>query len=80
FNPSTTIMFGLPSASYTKVIIYNSLGQAVRTLVDKNLVAGYHTYSWDGKNNNGSSVASGLYIYRLVSGDKQLTKKMLLLK
>jgi hypothetical protein len=65
FNPETEIRFALPQASHVVAKIYNLLGEEVRTLVDEQREAGYHTLRWDGKDKNGKSVASGVYLYQL---------------
>jgi hypothetical protein len=85
FNPSTTIKFTLPSqvgggSLATTLRIYNVLGQLVRTLVDEPMDAGTHNVIWDGKDEHGSQVASGIYFYKLRSGDYEDTKKMVMMK
>ena len=86
FNPSTTIKFTLPSAGDggatlpTSLRIYNVLGGVVRTLVDEPMVPGVHHEVWDGRDDHGNRVASGIYFYRLRAGDLQHTKKMVLMK
>ncbi len=75
FNSSTTINFDLPISSRVIIDIYNILGQRVTRLADKPFQAGHHQINW-----NASSVASGVYFYRLSAGDKVFVKKMLLLK
>ncbi len=80
FNPSTTIQFAIPKSGNVKVEVFNMLGQKVRTLLDDYEKAGYKRVEWDGNDQNGSSVASGVYLYRMSSGDFTETKKMLLLK
>ncbi|MCK4653008.1 MAG: S8 family serine peptidase [Candidatus Cloacimonetes bacterium] len=85
FNPETTILFSLAQdAKNTEIIIYNIKGQKVKTLLDKQQSAGYHTVMWNGKDNNGRTAASGLYFYKMVSegnsGRYTSTKKMILLK
>ncbi|MBN1293026.1 MAG: T9SS type A sorting domain-containing protein [Candidatus Latescibacteria bacterium] len=79
FNPSTTIKYGLKEDRHTSLVIYNSLGQKVRTLIDQPQTAGIHAVRWDGKNDAGLQVSSGLYIYRLVSGQFSQTRRMILL-
>jgi hypothetical protein len=81
FNPSTSIKFGLPKAAPVTLEIYNVLGVKVRTLLNGNMMsAAFHNVTWDGKNENGASVASGMYLYR-ISADKYVqTMKMLLMK
>lgn len=80
FNLETVLSFNLPKGGEVELSIYNILGQKVRQLVASNLPAGGHTYIWDGKNENGGTVATGLYFYRLVVDDYQATKKMMLVK
>ncbi len=80
FNPSTIISYALPKASMVKVVIYNMLGQEVKTLVNDYQNPGNHEVTWNGDNNVGAKVASGAYIFRVVAGNNIVTKKMLLLK
>ncbi len=80
FNPTTEISFALPSRTKVSLIVYNMLGQQVRTLVNDDMPAGAHSVSWDGTDNSGTSVASGIYLYRLSAEGKARTKKMELLK
>lgn len=75
FNPTTTIKFALPVESTVKVNVYNSLGQLVETLVDKEMQSGYHEVSFDA-----SRLASGVYLYQLQAGEYISVKKMLLIK
>ena len=64
FNPSTEIRFDLPAKSELTLVVYNLLGQAVRTLVNEERPAGSHNVRWDGRNDGGRSVSSGVYFYR----------------
>jgi hypothetical protein len=80
FNPSTTIRFALPSDATVRLSVYDILGREVRSLVNSEMAAGYHQMAWDGKNNKGTNVASGMYIYRIEAGSFISTKKMMLLK
>jgi len=80
FNPETIIRYQLPEPGDVTLMIYNVLGQQVRTLLQSPKEAGYYQISWDGKNTLGHSVASGVYFYRLLTGDHALTKRMLLIK
>jgi hypothetical protein len=75
FNPATKIKFALPQRSITKIIIYNILGKEMYTLINKELEAGYHEINFDAGN-----FSSGVYFYRIQSGDFTQTKKMLILK
>jgi hypothetical protein len=69
FNPSTLIRFGLVERGNVQVQIYNHLGQVVRTLAEEEFAAGWHELSWDGRNQSGEAVASGVYFYRLTVQD-----------
>jgi hypothetical protein len=80
FNPSTSISFDLPKATQVRMEVLNVLGQKVKTLVNDFREAGTQTVIWDGTNNSGSSVASGMYFYRISAGDYSATKKMMMLK
>jgi serine protease AprX len=85
FNPVTTIRFKvkgerLKAPTPTSLKIYNILGQLVRTIVDEPKSAGEYEVVWDGKNERGEEMASGIYFYRLKAGDFTETRKMLLLK
>ncbi|MCH8125576.1 T9SS type A sorting domain-containing protein [candidate division KSB1 bacterium] len=80
FNPTTTIKYDLPEATDVKLVIYNILGQRVKTLIDKKQLAGSYTVQWDGKNGTNLKVASGVYIYRIEAGKNIKARKMLLLK
>lgn len=75
FNPATTISFTLPVAGHVTVKVYNSIGQAVATLIDENRPAGVHQVMWDA-----NKFASGAYLYRLTTDGFTETKKMLLMK
>ncbi len=80
FNPRTTIRFELAKTATVKLSIYNMLGQKIKTLVDGTIEAGYQKAVWNGTNESGQAVSSGLYLYSLESGNKRLTQKMLLVK
>lgn len=75
FNPVTTIKFSLPQKSNVRLIVYNSLGQKVETLLNELLKAGYHQIKFSGNN-----ISSGIYFYRLDAGKYHSIKKMILLK
>jgi len=79
-NPETSIQFGIPKASHVCIAIYNLLGQKIITLVDTKKELGFHTIHWDGTDNYGSQVSSGVYIYRIEAGDYTCSKKLLLLR
>lgn len=80
FNPSTTIHFRLPQEETVEVKIYNTLGQEVRSLTRQKFAAGSHSVVWDGRNDHGSTVASGIYIYKFTAGKFTQTRKMNLVK
>jgi len=80
FNPSTQISFALPEASEVELEIYNIMGQKVRTLVSSSFQAGFHALQWDGANDFGQRVASGIYLYKLQAGSFVQTKRMILMK
>ena len=82
FNPQTQIAYQLPEAGEVSLVVYNSLGQAIRTLVRGPQAAGHYRVTWSGQDDFGRSVASGIYFYRLVADQGRYTavKKMLLLK
>lgn len=81
FNPETEIRFYLPEASQVFVRVFNTLGYEINTLVDSPLNAGLHSVRWDGKDNRGNPVSSGVYLYQVQVGDKfSQIRKMSLLK
>jgi hypothetical protein len=80
FNPNTRIRFDLSKNESISLIIYNVIGKEVAQINRNNLSAGSHVINWKGQNQYGDPLPSGLYIYRLVAGNKISTKKMLLLK
>jgi len=80
FNPNTKISYALPKDCDVKLTIYNMLGQKIKVLVDEYQTAGYKHVHWDGKDDKGKEVASGIYFYRLDAGEFTESKKMLILK
>ena len=80
FNPTTQIHYELPKAGHVMLSIYNSLGQEMRRLVDREQPAGYHLVTWNGRDQNGKPAPSGVYHYRLQVGDFVSTKKMIMAK
>lgn len=80
FNPNTNIMISIPRAEHVTLEIYNINGQKVRTLVDRVMDVGNHTVVWDSRSDDGTKVASGIYMYRITAGDFTDSKKMMLLK
>ena len=80
FNPSTTIQFSLQENSNVSLEVYDILGRKVSTLTSGELPAGNHTILWNGTNDNGEAMASGVYFYRLSGENFNQTKKMILMK
>lgn len=80
FNSSTRISYDIPVAGHVQVNIYNIEGRLVRTLMNGNADPGTHHVTWNGLNNNGAAVSTGVYLYSLQAGDFQAVKKMVYLK
>ncbi len=80
FNPTTTIRFELPRSSAVRLDIYNVLGEKIRTLVDDKRDAGVHELTWDGKNKDGITMPSGVYLYLLSADEHREVRKMILAK
>lgn len=80
FNPSTTITFAIQRSDWIRLSVHNCLGQLVTNLANQYLGPGNYHVTWDGLDNTGNAVASGIYFYKLQAGNMLETKKMLLLK
>ncbi|MCL4706715.1 Ig-like domain-containing protein [bacterium] len=80
FNPSTSIRYQLPQDALVKLVIFNVLGQEVRELVNTIEKAGYHTVAWDGRDQRGRLVPTGIYHYRLEAAGQVMVKRMVLAK
>jgi hypothetical protein len=80
FNPTTTIEYGLPVDGHVTINVYNVLGQEVRRLVDDDQTAGKHNVLWDGTDDAGAAVATGVYLYRIEAGPFTASRSMLLIK
>jgi hypothetical protein len=85
FNPSTNIGYNLPQISEVKIAIYDVLGNTVRTVSNGVQAAGSYTIQWDGRNENGTTVSSGMYIYRIlaIGADGRaytVSKKMMMIR
>lgn len=80
FNPQTKIEYSLPKPGFVKLEIYDIVGQLVKTLVDEFQQAGSKSVVWDGRNNLGQRVPSGVYVYRIVAEGFNQSSKSLLLK
>ncbi|MEJ2720337.1 MAG: beta-propeller fold lactonase family protein, partial [bacterium] len=80
FNPSTKIAFTIPADGHVTLNVYDVAGRLVRTLVDEKRRANRYTVMWDGRDNRGTPVASGVYFYRILAGKYRATKKMVVVK
>lgn len=80
FNPSTSISFDLSKEAFVNLSIYNAKGQKVNTLINQYLPKDHHQIKWNGQDETQNSLGSGIYFYKLSVGEKQIIKKMLLLK
>jgi hypothetical protein len=80
FNPTTTIKYDIKEPGTVRLKIYNTIGQEVKTLINGYETAGYKSVIWDGKDNSGNAVSSGLYVYRIEAGKYIQCHKMLLVK
>ncbi|MFC1490010.1 FlgD immunoglobulin-like domain containing protein [Candidatus Latescibacterota bacterium] len=82
FNPTTTIGYAIPAdgAGHVEMVIYNSNGQKIRTLVNETQDAGYYNVVWDGRSDSGEMVSSGLYVYKIVSGSFSKSDRMTFMK
>ncbi|MGO9480776.1 MAG: FlgD immunoglobulin-like domain containing protein [Candidatus Kryptoniota bacterium] len=80
FNPSTKIGFELPKDSHVKLVIYNIVGREVAQVADANYPAGYTELTWNGMNNHGTIVSSGVYFYRISADKWNKVMKMMLIK
>ena len=80
FNPETTIRFDLPQSQEIELAVYNLTAQRVATLVHGRREAGSYSVQWDGRNDDGLELASGVYFYRLTAAEQVETRKLLLLR
>jgi PKD repeat protein len=80
FNPVTTIGFSLPEASSVRLVVYDMMGREVTTLIDTNLGAGRYQARWEGKNDMGQTVASGVYLLRMTAGSFSSVHQMVMMK
>ena len=80
FNPNTTIVFSLPKSQNIHLTVYNNLGQVVKEITEEELPAGFNEIKWNGDDQLGRSVSSGIYFYQIKSADNFLTGKMVLTK
>jgi hypothetical protein len=80
FNPETTIRFELPQADQVKLTIYNLLGQEIINLADEFYQPGFHVIDWNGKDSEGRSVATGMYLFKMEAGKFSQVRKMTVLR
>ena len=80
FNPQTTLSFSLPHQSHVRLSIYNIAGRLVRTLINEERAAGRYSAAWEGRDNTGGLVASGVYLYRMEAAEFVQTRRMVLLR
>jgi hypothetical protein len=80
FNPKTNITFTLRTATAARLLVYNSRGQIVKTLTDANLPAGKHTVEWNGTDDNGRALGSGVYFYHLLTPEYRKIGKTIMMK
>lgn len=80
FNPTTTITYHLPQTAHVKLTLFDVLGREITTLVDGQMPAGSYSIDWDGTDNAGQSVPSGVYLYRLSTESSSTTKAMTLIR
>ncbi len=80
FNPTTVIRYQVPVTSDVQLTVYDLMGRKVKKLVSGSVVSGTHHVTWNGIDTHGQTVASGMYLYRLISGEYTETKKLLLLR
>ncbi|MBD3349325.1 MAG: T9SS type A sorting domain-containing protein [Candidatus Eisenbacteria bacterium] len=80
FNPTTTVRYSIPTGSAVKLVVYDLAGREVRSLIDGPRSAGWHEVVWDGRNDHGERVASGVYFLRLENRHSILSRKVVLLK
>ena len=80
FNPSTRIAFEIPKQEFVTLKVYNINGELVRSLLEESLPAGSFESTWNGKDNSGRDVSSGVYIYRLTAGKFDMSARMILMK
>jgi spore coat protein A len=80
FNPATLIRFSLRDDRYAELRVYDVAGRLVRTLAKREFTAGAHAVFWDGRSDDGLDAPSGVYFYRLIDGERALTRRMVLLR
>jgi len=80
FNPVTKIEYDIPENTHVIIEVYDILGREIRSLVDNDIKAGYHSVQWNGRTDSGALAGTGMYFYRISAGDFHSVKKMVLIK
>jgi len=80
FNPTTTIRYNIPKNAHVNINVHNMLGQKVKTLVNSEQKVGYRSVIWNGKNDAGEFMPSGIYIYKMITNNQVKSHKMILMK
>ncbi len=80
FNPTTTIRYALPAAAGVTIIVYDVMGRHVKTLLRQRQAAGEHAVAWDGTDEAGHSMPSGVYVYTIRAGSSRQSRMMIRLK
>jgi hypothetical protein len=80
FNSATTVRFGVPEAAQVTITVFDILGRKVRTVADREFAPGYHSIVWDGRDSRYREVSSGIYLFRMKSGDRVFHSRAVLLK
>jgi|AP95_1055475.scaffolds.fasta_scaffold10998_3 hypothetical protein len=80
FNPTTTFEFRMGATANVSIRVFNVLGQVVRTLVDGTMSIGVHRVTWDARDDSGTTVATGLYLYQMETSGFQSVKTLVLMK
>ena len=80
FNPNTTIRYDIVNSTHVSLFVYDITGKLVRTIVNEVQATGERAIVWDGRNDNGETMGSGIYFYELTAGELKETKKMILVK
>ena len=75
FNPTTQIRYDLPEDQFVSITIYDVMGRKIRSLMNTNQTAGYHTIRWDARNDMGEGISAGMYIYTIQAGEFRATKR-----
>jgi hypothetical protein len=80
FNPSTSIKFNVERTGHVEIAVFNLSGRKIKTLASRSYPAGEHSVMWDGRDEAGAAMPSGLYVYRYNSGGQSQSRKMMLVK